>query len=252
MRIGIMGAMHEEVASILSDVGNPVQEKVGARSYYSGSLYGKDVVVTISGWGKVASASTATTLLVHYDVEAVIFVGVAGAASPDLNIGDVVVAKELIQYDLDASPIFPKYQVPILGISRFETDRNLRDSAVLATEQFLSRDIVDCVDTETLAVFHITRPAVHQGLVASGDRFISDPEELARLRDALPGLKCVEMEGASVAQVCCEHKVPLVVVRTISDKADRSAEKSFSLFISKVARHYSHGILKNLLARVER
>lgn len=247
MRIGIMGAMDEEVALILSDMRNPFEEKIGVRSYYSGLLYSKDVVLTISGWGKVESASTATTLLIHYGVEAIILSGVAGSASPEINVGDIVVAKELVNHDLDASPIFPKYQVPLLGVSRFETDPHLRNSAILAAERFVSRGITDHIDIDALAELQITKPTVHHGLVASGDQFISNPDVLARLHDTFPDLKCVEMEGAAVAQVCYEHNIPLVVIRSISDKADRIAKEKFPLFISKAASHYSRGILQNLL-----
>jgi adenosylhomocysteine nucleosidase len=168
----------------------------------------------------------------------------------DLNVGDVIVAKELIQHDLDPSPIFPKYQVPLLGISRFETDAYLRKAAITAAKKFVSSDISNCIDTNNLAKCHITKPVVNQGLIASGDQFISNPDVLAKLRSDLPDLQCVEMEGASVAQVCCEHKVPFAVIRVISDKADQSAHENFSFFVSNVANHYSRGIIRNFLAQI--
>lgn len=88
MRIGIIGAMNEEVASILSDMMDPSQEMIGGRSYYAGSLHGKNAVLTVSGWGKVAAASTATILIVRYGVKAMILCGVAGAAAPDIHVGE--------------------------------------------------------------------------------------------------------------------------------------------------------------------
>jgi adenosylhomocysteine nucleosidase len=245
-----MGAMYEEVAPVINDTKNRTQENVGIRTYHSGTLCGKDVVIAFSGWGKVASASTVTTLLVHYGVEAVLLFGVAGAASPDLNVGDIIVAKELIQHDLDPSPIFPKYQVPLLGISRFETDTHLRSSAITAAKKFVSSDIFNQIDRNNLAKCHITKPVVNQGLIASGDQFISNPDVLAKLRSDLTGLQCIEMEGASVAQVCCEHKVPLAVIRVISDKADQSAHENFSFFVSNVINHYSQGIIRNFLTQI--
>ncbi|MFA5553175.1 MAG: 5'-methylthioadenosine/adenosylhomocysteine nucleosidase [Phycisphaerae bacterium] len=250
MRIGIIGAMNEEISSILSDVQNPVKEKIGVRFYYSGVLYGKEVTAAVSGWGKAAAASTCTTMIVRWGVEAIIFVGVAGAAAEELNVGDIVIADELVQHDLDARPIFPKYQVPILGVSHFETDKKLREGAILAAGKFLSSDIAEHIQADDLALFGITKPAVHHGLVASGDQFISDAAVLGRLRGDLGDLKCVEMEGASVAQICYEHNVPLMVMRTISDKADSSAGESFSLFISKIACHYSRGFIRNLMVEI--
>ena len=246
MRIGIMGAMNEEVAPLISDVKNRTQEDIGVRTYHSGLLYDKDVVVTASGWGKTASASAATTLLVHCGAEIIILFGVAGAASGELNIGDVIVAKDLIHHDLDPSPIFPKYQVPLLGMSRFETDTRLRNYAISAVKKFISSGIIEH-SIDNPARFHITKPAIYQGLIASGDQFISSTDVLSQLRNVFPDIKCVEMEGASVAQVCYEHKIPLAVVKVISDKADKSAKTDFPLFLSKVISHYSRGIIQNFL-----
>ena len=250
MRIGIMGAMYEEIAPVINDTENHTRKDIGIRTYHSGSLCGKDAVIAFSGWGKVASASTAATLIVHYEVDAILLFGVAGAASPYLNVGDIIIARELIQHDLDPSPIFPKYQVPLLGISRFETDAHLRDSAIKAAEKFVSSDISKSIAADNLARCNITKPAVYQGLIASGDQFISDPAVLAKLCGDFTDLKCVEMEGASVAQVCCEHKIPLAVIRVISDKADQSAHENFSFFVSNVINHYSQEIIHNFLTLI--
>lgn len=250
MRLGIIGAMNEEVALILSDMKAVSQESIGVRTYYSGLIHDKDVVLTYSGWGKVASASTATILLIRYRVEAMIFSGVAGAVAPELNIGDIVVATELVQHDLDASPIFPKYQVPLLSTSHFRTDPQLLKTATLAAESFVSNDIANEIPRGFLAEFGIAKPTVHQGLIASGDQFIKDHVTLDRIRKVFPALKCVEMEGASVAQVCYEHNIPFVVIRFISDRAGQGAEKEFNHFVSKIANHYSHGVINNLLIRL--
>lgn len=250
MRIGIMGAMNEEVVSILNDMNSRTLEKIGIRAYNTGTLYGKDVVIAASGWGKVAAASTAAALIIHYKVNACLLFGVAGAATPELNVGDIIIAKDLIQHDLDPSPIFPKYQVPLLGISRFETDILLRNFAITAAKKFIASGIINYIDTDILAELRITKPAVFQGLIASGDQFISNPAVLSRLLNNLPDLKCVEMEGASVAQVCCEHKIPFAVIRIISDKADHSATEDFSLFLSKVISRYSQGIIQNFLSQL--
>ncbi len=250
MPIGLIGAMKEEVALILSDMREVAQDCIGQRNYYSGLLHGKDVVLTFSGWGKVASASAATTLLIRYGAEEMIFSGVAGAAALELNIGDIVIGTELVQHDLDASPIFPKYEVPLLGISRFKPDQQLQKAATLAAQSFISNDIANEIHRDVLAEFNIAKPLVYQGLIASGDQFISNPNTLAQIREMLPGLKCVEMEGAAMAQVCYEHDIPFVVIRFISDNADQNAKVNFPRFLSKVASRYSRGIISNLLIRL--
>ena len=116
MRIGILGASKEEIEHILEDLKENSCETIGKRDYFSGSLYGKDVVLNISGWGKVASASAATAMILRFGVDAIIFCGVCGGASGELNIGDIIIGSKLVQHDIDARPIFAKYQVPPLGL----------------------------------------------------------------------------------------------------------------------------------------
>ena len=119
MRIGILGASKEEVEHILEDLQESSRETIGQRQYFSGSLYGHDVVLNISGWGKVASASAATAMILRFGVDSIIFCGVCGGASNELNIGDIIIGSKFVQHDLDAQPMFAKYQVPPLGISCF-------------------------------------------------------------------------------------------------------------------------------------
>src|SRR4030042_4123771 len=126
MKIAIMGAMKEEVNLLLKQMRSVSREKIGLRTYYSGLLYGRRVVLTTSGWGKVASCSTATVLLSHFGVKTFLFFGTAGAIDKKIEIGDIVIADELIQYDLDPRPIFPRYEIPGLGISKIPTDPHLR------------------------------------------------------------------------------------------------------------------------------
>jgi len=246
MRIGVMGAMEEEVALLRSDLRRATAETVGGRTYHTGTLYGRDVALVFSGWGKVAAASTVTTLLERYQAGLVLFSGVAGAAAPELRIGDVVIGSELIQHDLDARPLFKQFEVPLLGLSRFRTEPGLLQQLLDAASRFASRELASDVSAETLRAFAIAAPRVTAGLIASGDQFVSDPQRLAAIRAALPGLQCVEMEGAAVAQVCHGSQVPLGVIRVISDRADHSARIDFSRFIAAVASHYSRGIIRSL------
>lgn len=249
MTIGIVGAMEEEIASLKRDMRMLDQppDSLGGRLYYRGSLYGREVICTHSRWGKVASASTVATLLDRYHVKAVVFVGVAGGVAPGVNIGDVVVATELVQYDVDGRPIFPQFEIPLLGISRFPTDPHLRKAAVRATRAFVGRDLTSEIHAEALASFRILQPSVIQGPVASGDQFVANRRKLARLLNGLSGVKCIEMEGAAVAQVCYEHDTPFVVIRAVSDKAGGGADFDFRRFVGEVASRYSRGIVRRLM-----
>jgi adenosylhomocysteine nucleosidase len=243
-RVGILGAMREEVSLLLGDLHGRRTRTIAGRRYHTGRLYGREAVLAFSGWGKVASASTATTLIEQCGARSVIFSGVAGAASASLRVGDVVIGREFIQHDLDARPIFKRFEVPLLGVTRFRANEPLRRRILAAATAYLSRDLPTAIPSTTRKAFGLTRPRVVSGLIASGDRFMSRSGDVRALRRLLPGLQCVEMEGAAVAQVCYEHRVPLAVIRVISDRADHSAGTDFARFLTSAARYYSRGILR--------
>ncbi|OIQ00906.1 MAG: 5'-methylthioadenosine/S-adenosylhomocysteine nucleosidase, partial [Zetaproteobacteria bacterium CG2_30_59_37] len=213
MKIGIMGAMTEEVSQLLQHMSNTESETRGMREYISGELRGKKVTVVFSRWGKVAASSTATTLIERYGVNCLVFTGVAGALDTSLNIGDIVVADTLLQHDMNASalPGIERHEIPLLGISRFTAEPRHADAALRAAETYLTEDLQADVDADTLHEFQITKPRVVTGTIASGDQFIADDSIALALREQIPDLKCVEMEGAAVAQVAYEYKIPCIV-----------------------------------------
>ena len=256
-KIGVIGAMNQEIALLLRDMKHVNQETVGkgkgARTYCHGSLYGKDAILVFSRWGKVASASTVTTLIGMADVDLILFTGVAGAISADLHIGDVVIGNRLVQHDLDARPLYSRYEVPQLEVDHFPTEPEYVHLAMRSAERYLSDDLATdvqagMIESSVLAEFGITRPKVQAGVIATGDQFIADSVLRDRLKANLPDALCVEMEGAAVAQVCYERGIPLVVVRTISDKADHHVD--FVKFVDTIASHFTRGIAKAFIAQV--
>lgn len=242
-----MSAMHEENASLVKAMHVSKKEQLGARTYYCGTLYGRDVVVVFSHWGKVAAAITASTLICHYHVSEILFTGVAGALDEKLRIGDIVVGHALYQHDMDARPIIDRHEIPLLGRAAIDTAENLRMQLASASEQFLKHDFKATVGCENAAAFGIGSPQVMRADIASGDQFVSDTAVAADIRSRLPGVACVEMEGAAVAQVCESFDVPFGLVRTISDGANDSSEVDFQAFVSQVAQQYSLGIVKRYL-----
>src|SRR5262249_23471289 len=247
MLIGIMAAMQEEIDTLLNEL--PADSEVvdgGLRTYYSGSLWGKPVVMVFSRWGKVAAATTAMHLISDFGVAEILFTGVAGAAQPGLKVGDVVIGTRLWQHDMDARPLFPRHEIPLLGCSWFASDEQRRDQLLQAAAAFLRNDLAIAVSEATRAAFGIQSPKAVEGDIASGDKFFSDRADLSDLLIHLPTIAAVDMESAAVAQVCHEYSVPFTVVRTISDAADESAARDFPRFLMQVASVYSHGILKRL------
>jgi adenosylhomocysteine nucleosidase len=250
-RLGIMSAMAEEVESLLYELSNQTSEVHGKRTYYKGQLFGKlDVVIVFSRWGKVAAAATTAILIERYNCEEIIFTGVAGGVLHGLNVGDIVIANRLVQHDMNATPIFKRFEIPLLGVTEFSTSDYRREQLIQAASAFVLRDagLKKMTTKEQREKFHIANPKVITGLTASGDKFFASKEDLDQLRKDLPECTCVEMEGAAVAQVCQEHDIPFSIVRVISDSADDSADIDFQEFVKEIATVYSHGILELALA----
>ena len=242
MTIGIMGAMPEEVNILREQMSDITEVTMGSRQFCCGKLNQQDVVLVFSRWGKVAAATTATTLITHFNITQLIFTGVAGAVSPSLNIGDIVIARELYQHDMDPSPLFPKHEIPLTGNTFFEANTALVNNAQAAAEQLLAT--IDAkIPLQTLSSFQIKAPRCHIGTIASGDQFVASTQQTNAILHDQPTTLAVEMEGAAVAQVCYDYQIPFVVIRTISDRADHEAHIDFPSFIADVASHYTEAIV---------
>lgn len=242
----IVSALHEELAAVLNLMPDEQQQTVGGRTFWRGHLHGHDVVAVLSGIGKVAAATTATVLVERFGVQRIVFTGVAGGVRPGVNVGDVVVARQFLQHDMDASPLFARHEVPGYGRSTFDADTELTARLLRASEAVL-RTLPTQLPEGVRSAFGLHAPQCHQGLLISGDRFVSTTAESDALRRELPDALAVEMEGAAFAQVCHDYRVPLAVVRTISDRADDAAHVDFPRFLREVASRYSGAIVEALL-----
>lgn len=245
--IGIMGAMPEEIEGVVALLANPEAKTMGKRTYFTGQINGIDTVVVFSRWGKVAAATTAATLIHEFNITELLFTGVAGAISSDLQIGDIVLGKRLLQHDMDARPLMEQYEIPLLSKTYFESDPAHLDIAAKAVQDVLqSKTLHTVIATEELSQFHILQPKLVIGDIASGDQFFADNEQKHALAAQLPNILCVEMEGAAVAQVCYEYEIPFSIIRTISDTADDKSHIDFPAFIKKISSKYAAEIIKNI------
>lgn len=242
--IGIMSAMREEIQALLNYLENTEHCIKGKRDYYTGSLFGKEAVLVFSRWGKVASATTATQLINDFDLDELIFTGVAGALSPDLNIGDIVIGKQLIQHDMNASPLYEVFEIPLLHKTFFETNPDNREQLTTASQSFI-KSYTDVISEKEAKDLNIVHPKIVIGDIASGDQFVSKESQMSFITSHLESVVCVEMEGAAVAQVCYEYDIPFSIMRVISDKANSDAHVDFPLFIDQIASKYALGIFKN-------
>ena len=173
-----------------------------------------------------------------------IFGGVAGGIRSDISIGDVVVADRLIHHDFDASPLFERYVVPSLGIAEIPADPELTAQLTSAAKRYVSTRARDEIDSIQQDLVRTERMKVVTGLIASGDRFVNNLAEAHSLQGQLPEVLAVEMEGAAVAQVCAERKIPFAVFRSISDRSDQDADVDFMAFVSSVATPLTAGVVE--------
>lgn len=229
--IGIIGAMHEEIIELKALMENIEEINLASFTYFKGKLEGKNVVLVESGIGKVNSAVCTTLLLQVFNVEKLIFTGVAGGIGDNINVGDIVISTDLVQHDVDVSAFGLNLGViPRMKNSFFLADAELR---ALAKES-------------ALKVFDSSK--VREGRILSGDQFINGITKINWLRDTFQGEAC-EMEGASVAHVCELFGVPFVILRAISDKADDEAKVDFAEFVHLASKN-SKEIVVNMLKKL--
>lgn len=231
--IGIIGAMDEEIAQLLDEMEAVERQSIYHTTYYTGTLHATPVVLCKSGVGKVNAAICTQTLIERFQVQTVLFTGVAGALHPELNIGDIVISTACQQHDIDASAVgFAKGTVPFQEVSIFPADPAL---VVWATEAGRSIKGVN----------------VMTGKVLSGDQFISDVNRVRELREQFDGV-CVEMEGAAVAHVCYLAGIPYVVIRSMSDRADHTAHANFAEFTEMASKRSAQMIREILRLRLQK
>ena len=244
--LAILSALPEEQQGLIEQLADPARVDRAGRAFWRGTLQGQPVVLALSRVGKVAAATTATTLIEAFGVTRLVFTGVAGGVGPGVHVGDVVVATEFVQHDMDASPLFPRYEIPLYGRSRWPCDEALSALLLEATRQGM-RGARGAFFSHP----HEANPQIHTGLIATGDHFVccaADARQLvAGLSAAGMSPLAVEMEGAAVAQVCADYGVPFAAVRTISDRADDQAHVDFPVFVAKVASPYARAIIRQLI-----
>jgi adenosylhomocysteine nucleosidase len=224
-RTGIIAAMDSELCDLVSSLDHERTEQIAGREIHYGHLEGLPVALLLCGCGKVNAALSATLLAGHAKVERLLLTGVSGGLAKGLQMGDLVIGKSFIQHDMDARPLFPQYEIPFEGFSQIDAEPELRHLLAGAARQMLaSRRPAGLENSE-----------IYEGLIVSGDQFLSSNEERMRVLKTLPFATCVDMESAAVAQVCLASHLPLGVMRIISDSADANAHTDFAHFVSHSA-----------------
>ena len=229
--IGIIGAMDEEVISLKRKMDVKEEREIAGMTFFVGTVAEKEVAVVRCGIGKVNAAVCTQILADIFNVEYVINTGVAGGLYPELNIGDIVVSSDTVEHDMDASAVGnPRGEIPRMHKTYFEADEKLIEAAKRVAEGLKGNH------------------KVFVGRIASGDQFICSMKVKEDIYSTFTAY-CAEMEGAAIAHTCFLNKIPFVVIRAISDKADQSADVSFEEFVDVAAKNASRmiqGIIKTL------
>ena len=213
--IGIIAAMDSEIAAIKNEMTDKTVETVSGIEFVKGKLCGKNAVVAKCGIGKVFAAICAQTMILKYSPALVINTGVGGSLSEKLGIGDIAVATDVVQHDMDTSPLGdPVGLVSGINVVHFPAD-------IVAVE-FIS------AAAKSLGINHV------QGTIASGDQFIASREKKNYIRDNFSAIAC-EMEGAAIGHVCYVNETPFAVIRAISDTADDSSHMDYGEFLKLAA-----------------
>ena len=230
MKIGIIGAMEEEVEGLRGEIEQPETVSIANCEFTTGTYKGQQVVLLKSGIGKVNAAMSTTILIHHFQPDLIINTGSAGGFDSELEVGAIVISDEVRHHDVDVTVFgYEMGQVPQLPAA-FAADQELIGMAVQAVEE-------------------IAEHPYAVGLIATGDSFMNDPARVELVRGYFPDMKASEMEAAAVAQVCFQFEVPFVVVRALSDIAGKESSVSFEEFLPVAAKH-STQIVLNMVNKI--
>lgn len=226
--IGIVGAMEEEVILLRDKINDKKIIRIAGMDFYKGRVENKEVVLVRCGIGKVNAAICTQALIDYFKVDCVINIGVAGGIYEKLEIEDIVISKDAVQHDFDTTTFGdPLGVIPRMDESFFKADEKLTDMALKCSKKISLKS------------------KVYVGRIASGDQFISDVNQNRSIWDHFNAY-CAEMEGAAIAHTCYLNKIPFVIIRSISDKADHSADVNFQEFAKKAAKN-SNDIIMEML-----
>lgn len=225
--VGLIGAMAVEVESLMAQVEDRQETRIGMDVFVSGRLFGQEAVLAVCGPGKINAALCAQSMIQHFHPQWVLNLGVAGAGESGVSIGDMVIATAAVQHDCDTSPIGD----PVGLVSKINLVELPCDAALRARLAQAARTLPDV--------------NVHEGIIATGDQFINKGEVRQRIHELFHA-KAVEMEGAAVAHACYMHGVPCGVLRSISDQADGRSDMDYPTF-TKLAASHSEQVVEKLL-----
>lgn len=233
MKIGILGAMDEEIALLKKSLENMRESQWQHLTIYQGTLHDIEVILVKCGIGKVASAVAATAIINLYQPDYIVNTGSAGGFDTSLNIGDVVIATDVLHHDVNVTH-FGYMPGQMAGMPEKFSSHSLLVEA--ATQAAAKIDTIKCIN----------------GLVCTGDSFIGTDEAAEKVRSLFPNIAAAEMEGAAIGQTCYMLSRPFVIIRSLSDIAGKTSTVSFNKYIETASKNSAElvvGMIENLSSR---
>ncbi len=239
MKIGIIGAMDEELVTIRQLIKNPEQIQKGGRIFWRGEASVHEIYLTRCDPGKVNATIATQQMIDHFSIDVIFNMGSSGASAPELEVGDLIVATEAIQHDFDLTAWGLKPGELIFDVFTAENNGGLhfRAQQVFCTHPKLTQTAFDIAQNIKLTKLEGYSPKVYTGRIISGDQFINQREKADELWNTYHSL-CTDMEAAAIAHTCAINNVPFLCIRAISDKADHSANISFTGFLVAATANY--------------
>lgn len=221
--VGIIAAMDEEIDSIKELMNNISEEKIYNLKLIHGTMKDKEIILVKCGVGKVNAARTTQILSDNFNIDYVINVGTAGGLNPKIEIGDIVIGREILQHDFDITAGgHPKGYISEIG-----------------TYLYSDKDLIKKAEKDMKKIkepFHIIL-----GRIATGDIFVQDINVKEKIEKEFKA-DCCEMEGAAIAQVCTLNKIPFIIIRAISDKPNGNNSVDFEKYLEIACKRYAQFI----------
>lgn len=224
-KIGIIFAMEEELRELLKYLEIEKEYEIFNLKFYEGKISSNEVILVESGVGKVNAARTCQILIDNMKVDYIFNVGVAGGISNELNVLDIVIGESLVQHDFDITAFnHPKGYIPNVGVN-------------INSDEYLIRIAKSCIEDSDYKVL--------SGIIASGDIFCTEASMSEKINKKFNAL-CLEMEGASIAQVCSLDNIPFLVLRSISDTPNGNNKLTYEEFLEQSSKNIANYMLKIL------
>lgn len=233
------------------DAAKDIQKKVvSGKTYFVQEYSGYRLVMCECGIGKVCSSTVAAIMIGCFDVSLIVLIGVAGGLKTGISVGDIVVVDSVMQHDFDCRPFFPRHTIISINTDKMFTDAKLVNVLTDMSAKFLKEGYEKVVPQSLRVRYKLSQPVLHVGCSVAGDKFLESLSAKEEIKQRIPGVVAIEMEGGAVGQVCYEAGKPFVSLRVVSDLCDGNGLEEYDVYCESVASEVLNAIVSEFLSRI--